>query len=265
MLHRLDGQHFGLHPGLLHPQDRDEGRLARRRVLAHGLPDDGFLALGVQEVVDDLEGESEVVGVGPKRMAHGLRRLVHDGAGLAGKGDQLAGLEPFHPGNGPDVQGLVLGEQVDHLPADHAATAAGGAEPGRQLAAHGRVRVGGGIDQHLEGQRQQRIAREDGGRLAELDVTGRLAAAKIVVVHGRQVVMDQGIAVHQLDRRADAQGAALGHAEHAGGGQYEKRPKALAPVQGGIAHGRENPRLGPVGFFGQQALDGLVDRLRGPA
>jgi hypothetical protein len=53
--------------------------------------------------------------------------------------------------------------------------------------------------QQFEGERLQRVAGEDGGRLVERDVAGRLAAAQIVVVHRRQVVVDQRVGVDHLD------------------------------------------------------------------
>ena len=57
----------------------------------------------------------------------------------------------------------------------------------------------------FEGERQQAVAREDGGRLVEGPVHRRLAAPEIVIVHRRQIVMDQRIAVHAFERRGDPQ------------------------------------------------------------
>ena len=51
------------------------------------------------------------------------------------------------------------------------------------------------------------VAGEDRGRFVERLVDGRLAAAKIVVVHARQIVVDQRIDVDRLDRRAGAERA----------------------------------------------------------
>ena len=52
--------------------------------------------------------------------------------------------------------------------------------------------------QHFKGERQQRIPRQDGSRLAELDVARRHPAAQVIIVHGRQVVMDQRVGVDHL-------------------------------------------------------------------
>ena len=50
--------------------------------------------------------------------------------------------------------------------------------------------------------RQQRVADENGGRFIERLVDRRPPAAQIVIVHGRQVIMDQRIAVHEFQGRA---------------------------------------------------------------
>ena len=53
---------------------------------------------------------------------------------------------------------------------------------------------------HLEGQRQQAVAGQDRRRLVERLVAGRPAPPQVVVVHRRQVVVDQRIGVHHLQR-----------------------------------------------------------------
>ena len=58
-----------------------------------------------------------------------------------------------------------------------------------------------GRAQHVEGEGQQPVTGEDRGRLVEFLVRGRTAAAEIVVVHGRQVVMHQRIAMHAARSR----------------------------------------------------------------
>ena len=45
-----------------------------------------------------------------------------------------------------------------------------------------------GINQQLEGQRQQRIAGENGAGLVEGHVAGGFSPAQVVVVHRRQIV-----------------------------------------------------------------------------
>ena len=63
------------------------------------------------------------------------------------------------------------------------------------------------IGEDLERQRVQRIAGEDRGAFVEGAVHGRLAAAQIVIVHARQIVVDQRIDMDAFDREAGAQRA----------------------------------------------------------
>ena len=57
-----------------------------------------------------------------------------------------------------------------------------------------------GVAQDLEGERQKGVAGQDGGRLVEGEVQGRAAAADGVVVHRRQVVMHQRVAMDAFER-----------------------------------------------------------------
>ena len=69
------------------------------------------------------------------------------------------------------------------------------------------IGMGVGFGQHLEGAGLQRVAGQDGGGFVEGLVAARLAAAQVVVVHGRQVVVHQRIGVQHFDGGGDAGGA----------------------------------------------------------
>jgi len=60
-------------------------------------------------------------------------------------------------------------------------------------------------------------------------MAGRPAAAQIAVVHRRQIVMDQRIGVHHLDRRGDLQGAPLRHPEQLRAGEHEQGSQPFLP------------------------------------
>ena len=100
MHHSLAGQHIGLGARPFEAQDRDKRRLAGFGVLADLLADLGLVALGVEQVVGDLEGEAEVVGVGVQGVPRALRSLAQDRSGLASESDELAGLEA--------LQGVII-------------------------------------------------------------------------------------------------------------------------------------------------------------
>src|SRR4051794_24762121 len=91
---------------------------------------------------------------------------------------------------------LVLRRHVEDLPTDHSRGAGGAGEFENQLRRDARVGV---ARQKLERHRDHRVAGEDGDRFAEDFVVGGTAAAKVVVVHGGQVVVDEAEGVDQLN------------------------------------------------------------------
>ena len=84
-------------------------------------------------------------------------------------------------------------------------------------------------------------------------VQGRPAAAQIAVVHRRQVVMDQRIAVDAFERGAGQQRGLARNAEHGRALDHQKRPQPLAAAEAGIAHGVHQP-LRPRDLVGQQRV-----------
>ena len=113
----------------------------------------------------------------------------------------------------------ALGDQVHHLPAGHARRARR-ARPARAPARRGRTGPRGSSG-------SARISNASACRLSpariavglvEGLVDGRLAAPQIVVVHARQIVVDQRIDVDRLDRRADPQRARPVDREQSRGG-----------------------------------------------
>ena len=155
--------------------------------------------------------------------------------------DQRAGLELLQPGDRADVERLPFGDEVEHLPARHAVRARGARQFEHQLGADERVLVGRGIGDDLERQVVEAVAGEHRGRFVEGLVDGRLAAAQVVVVHARQIVVDQRIDVDRLDRRAGADRAVLVESEQAAGGDGQQRAKPLAAADAGVAHRLEQP------------------------
>ena len=75
------------------------------------------------------------------------------------------------------------------MAADHTADSAGGGGQFKHQASLAIV-AGGELRKHLEGQGEKRIAGENGHGFAEHLVVGQLAAAVIVVIEGRQVVVN---------------------------------------------------------------------------
>jgi hypothetical protein len=93
----------------------------------------------------------------------------------------------------------------------------------------------------VEGERQQRVSGEDRGCVVERLVRGGPAAAQIGIVHRREVVMDQRVAMDAFQRRAGEQRRAGGNAEQGRALHHQKRPQALAAVQAAVTHGVKQP------------------------
>ena len=72
--------------------------------------------------------------------------------------------------------------------------------------------------------------------------------------------MHQRIAMDQLDRGADPDGALARHREQVGAGHGQERPQALAAALHGIAHGFVQARLRPMHCW-QHAIERRFDLL----
>ena len=91
--------------------------------------------------------------------------------------------------------------------------------------------------EHVEGAGEQRIAGQDGDGLAEDLVRGRLAAPQVVVVHGRQVVVDEAVGVDHLHRAGQRHQRLVGAAHRLPRGQHQQGADALAAREEAVAHG----------------------------
>jgi hypothetical protein len=81
----------------------------------------------------------------------------------------------------------------------------------------------------------QRVAREERRGLVELHVAGGLSAAKHVVVHAGQVVVDERVGMDHLDRRGRHLQAISGR-RRLSRGEHSIARTRLPPVQRRIAH-----------------------------
>ena len=154
----------------------------------------------IEQIVGELEGLAEGRGIGNKRGTLRRSRAAEHGARLAGEAEQGAGLQRLHLRDFARAEVLARRAEVERLTERHAVPAAGLGEQQDQLGANGGIGMRLRIAQNFEGERQQRVAGKDGGRLVEGDMQRGAAAADGVVVHRRQIVMHQGVAMHAFER-----------------------------------------------------------------
>ena len=134
---------------------------------------------------------------------------------------------------------------VRHLPADHPARVDGLGDlaRGAQLP----LRVHDRFGQPGERLGQQRVAGEDADRLAVDDVRRLASAPQVVVVDGREIVVDQRIGMDQLQRadgheqRLDVGAAGLG------GCHGQDRADAFSAAEDRIAHRVVDARRWSIG------------------
>ena len=113
------------------------------------------------------------------------------------------------------------------------------------------------MTENLEGQGKQGIADEDRRRLVEPDVNRVLTAAHGIVVHARQIVVDQRIGVNHFDGSGDPQCRSPRDSEHLSAGQGGDRAKPLAGGEGYVPHRLEHLGFGAL-CFRQQIIENAV-------
>jgi hypothetical protein len=191
----------------------------------------------VEDVVDDLEDDSELGREAPERHCgrsaqaferkHGADRRRDQGARL--ELVQVAKLDPR------------IARHVEVLAADHPPHA-GGVDDLADRGEHvGRFAA---LLREREPKRlgEEAVAGQDGDVLPEGDVARGLPTAQVVVVHRREVVVDQRVRMDHLDRRAEREDLGRRTPEGLGCGEGEHRPDALATGEQRVAHGLLEPR-----------------------
>jgi hypothetical protein len=116
----------------------------------------------------------------------------------------------------------------------------------------------------LEGEGLQGVAGQDGGRFAEEDVAGGLAAAEVVVVEGWEIVVDEGVGVEHFQcgtEVGDAFGVVGGSCDHPRCFHAEDGAETLAAGEGAVAHGAVDGVGQGIGC-GQEAFESGIGELR---
>jgi hypothetical protein len=118
------------------------------------------------------------------------------------------------------------------------------------------------LGKQLERKRLQRIADEQRGRFVIFDVHGRLAAPQDVVVHARQVVVDERVGMDHLDCASGDLEAFGSGADQLARAEAKQRTDALAAFEGRVAHRIVEPAGRNAGRGqqpGERAFDPCLD------
>src|ERR1700687_4843214 len=194
----LAGQIIRNFVGTLQSVDRGIGGFLLGDVFSRGLAERGGGFFHVQNVVGDLKSPADGFA-----EAAEARHVVGARAGTQCSGsdrsaNQRGGFRTVNVFEHFRFDALPLGFQLGDLATDHAVDSARGAGDffhyGDTLSGRDGRRADG-----FEREGQQRVSGQDGDGFAEFLVAGRLAAAQVVVVECRQVVVDQRIGVNHFD------------------------------------------------------------------
>ena len=100
---------------------------------------------------------------------------------------------------------------------------------------------GAQLAENIEGEGQQRVAGEDCGGLIKGPMHGGLAAPQIVIIHGRQVIMDERITMYTFQRGGGLPDGLIIAAQQPCRFDDQKRAQALAASQRSVAHCSHQP------------------------
>ena len=125
-----------------------------------------------------------------------------------------------------------------------------GDEIGGGVAAVGLCASDGG-----EGLGEKAIAREYGDRFTEDAVIGGPAAAKIIIVHAGEIVVNQGVGVNAFDGASGGNCEGLVSSNSPSGGEAEDGTQAFASCEKTVAHGSVDERGLSLG--GDQPIEGF--------
>ena len=263
------GEAFGFFFGFLEAEDGGVGGLVDGLILASCFAEGGGVGGDVEDVVDDLEGEAEVVAEGCECLQLFVAGVGSHGAEPDGGGEEGGG---FALVNGDQ---LFVGEkvvfafafEVENLSADELFGTSTDRKFG-EVGADGKALGGWGVGDKVKGFGLEGITGENGDGFAKDFVRGGATTAEVVVVHGGEVVVDERVGVEELGGAGGEEGVGLAAATSFGGGEGEDGAQSFTTCEDGIAHGLvdfgrlfevggkvaievgvdENPLLGEVAF-----------------
>ena len=180
----------------------------------------GGVAVPVDHVVDGLEEHAELLPERPPRRLRRRGNLRRPEPQPDGSCEQPSGLEPMEV-----LEGDVRAGDVEVLPADH---------PERRLCELADRLRPAVAEREVERLREQRVTGEQRHALAERDVQARPAPPLVVVVHRREVVVDEREGVHELEPERGRKSALDGASRGLRRGEADHRPDPLAAASEGV-------------------------------
>ena len=235
--HRLFEQRFNPGASGVRTEQRRIGQLSLCKILPSRLTQGRGVFFLVEQIIDDLEGQSHGIAVAAERLDLLLGRAGEQPAENHGRRQQFAGLVAVD-----EIEQLGArfvragGDDVRDLPADHSFRIDGDRD-----FAYGPKLVCGIDARHRPGQPcerfgQQRVTGENTHCLAENDVRRLASAAEVVVVEGGKIIVNERVGMDQLQRGDWNEEISHGRAARFGRRDGDDRPDALASAEDRVTH-----------------------------
>ncbi len=231
------------------PQGRDEGALLSGAVRAHRLAKLLGGARHVQHVVPDLEGPAQllsIAGHGPPLLRAPPRQYTPaPPRRRSGRRSSGSGAAPAHSGTGsappPPYPAPVPPPCRRDRPPGRGSPLPLPSAPGEQIPPG---------SQHLKGRGEQAVPGQNSRGLAIHHVVGGAAPAQVVVVHGGQVVVNEGSRYAPSPPRRQRAGPAPGRRRTGGSTPGSARAGPASPPSGCTPWPPGGPRTGrPPGIW----------------
>ena len=239
--------------GAVQGVDEHVGLLVRCDIATDGLTEDACVAIDVEEVILQLEGQSHLFAKLIEGIGVGGRRVGEDGTHLRGTGEQDAGLQANH------LDVLIFADigtmfEVHVVLLTFANLQGGLGEEGH----HRSELVRTALCHALIGKHEHRVAGEDSGIGIPATVDGGMSAPEVGIVH--EIVVEQRVVMIGLQRTCRGQDAFRVVLVHVVDEEHEHGTYALASEGEYILNGLvERARLSVVGQLVEIGVDCLQD------
>ncbi|MNJ48009.1 hypothetical protein D3C77_431880 [compost metagenome] len=173
------------------------------------LPQLAFIANEVKNVILDLKSKPDRAAERFQRRQLLRRSRGNPSASFQTEDDQIARFMLMNVLQLLEASQPLLSPHIGHLPSHHA----GRAGKTRQLFDYSQSRLCRNtmnftrLHDMVKSMRQQCIAGQNRHRFSEHFVIRRFAPPEIVVIHRRQIIMDQGIRMYHFHSAGDRQGS----------------------------------------------------------
>lgn len=206
----------------------------------------------IENVVDDLEGETEIVSEVGEGFELSRSGVGGHAAEAEGGGEKRGGFVFVNANQLRLAEIFTFAFEIENLSSDEFFGSATDREFAEKLF-EGISFCRRGFGQDNEGLGEQGVTGENGHAFAIDLVRGWSATAQVVVVHRGKVVVHEGVSVHDFHCTGRAEGVFGFTATGFGGGEGENGTESLAAGEHGVAHGLMN---GP-GAFGATREKGV--------